>query len=396
MSDSILVLNAGSSSIKFAAYRCRRAGEPPEALLRGQISGIGQTPAFQARAADGRPLPEPRLGRIPSGATHEDLIDSVLEWLDGQLQGSALSAVGHRVVHGGPTLTAPVRIDDPVIACLTELVPLAPMHQPHSLAAIAAVGSRHPGLPQIACFDTAFHAQQPHLAKLFALPRWLTDLGILRYGFHGISYDYISRVLGEHLGERADGRVVVAHLGNGASACAMLGRRSRSSTMGFTAVHGLMMGRRSGTIDAGIILYLMRERQMDADHLEHLLHKESGLLGVSGISSSVQALEASDAPEAREALDLYAWRAAAEIAALLPSIGGLDALVFTAGVGEHSAGVRAAIVRHLTWLGITLDDAANATHRTRISASGSPVDVCVIPTDEECVIAEATAAALDA
>jgi acetate kinase len=299
-------------------------------------------------------------------------------------------AAGHRVVHGGADFTAPVRVDAAVLAALDALVPLAPLHQPHNLAAIRAVSAAAPDLPQVACFDTAFHATIPAVAQAFALPRTLAAEGIRRYGFHGLSYEAIAARLPEVLGPRADGRVIVAHLGNGASLCAMRGRASVASTMGFTALDGLMMGTRTGTIDPGVLLHLMEAKGWDAARLGRLLYKESGLLGVSGLSSDMRALLASDAPEAAEAVALFVYRAVREIGSLAAALGGLDALVFTAGIGEHAAPVRAAIVAGCAWLGLTLDTAANAAGGPRISGPG-PASAWVVPTDEEGVIARATA-----
>ena len=269
-------------------------------------------------------------------------------------------------------------------------MPLAPLHHPHNLAAIRSVAASAPGLPQVACFDTSFHRTQDRLAQLFALPRALTEAGIIRYGFHGLSYEYIAGTLPGHLGDRAEGRVIVAHLGNGASMCAMKARLSVATSMGFTALDGLMMGRRCGAIDPGVLLHLIDERGMKMRELEHLLYQESGLLGVSGISNNMQVLQMSTAPEAREAIELFCYRAACELAALVATIGGLDAIVFTAGIGENSELVRSLICARLGWLGIALDTAANNRHATRISTTASDVDVLVVPTDEETIIASAT------
>lgn len=388
MTDAILVLNAGSSSLKFAIYP-DEAGEP-SAVLRGKIAGIGGDPVLSARDGDGRAVPQDDLMRLDPGATHDDLVPALLDWLTGHQGGVTVVAAGHRVVHGGLTQSGPARVTDTLLADLDALVPLAPLHQPHNLAAIRRVAAAAPGLPQVACFDTSFHRTQDRLAQLFALPRALTDAGIIRYGFHGLSYDYISGILPRHLGDRAEGRVIVAHLGNGASMCAMKDRRSVATSMGFTALDGLMMGRRCGAIDPGVLLHLMNERGMTAREIEHLLYEESGLLGVSAISNDMAVLQASDAPEAREAIDLFCYRAACGLAALAAAIAGLDALVFTAGIGENSALVRRLISDRLGWMGVALDAEANARHATRISAPDSDVDVLVIPTDEETVIAQAT------
>jgi acetate kinase len=328
--------------------------------------------------------------RVDACATHDDLIPALLDWLERHQDGRTVIAAGHRVVHGGRKHVGPARVTEALLGDLDALMPLAPLHQPHNLAAIRCVAASAPGLPQIACFDTSFHRTQDRLAQLFALPRALTDAGIIRYGFHGLSYEYISGVLPHHLGDRAEGRVLVAHLGNGASMCAMKDRRSVATSMGFTALDGLMMGRRCGAIDPGVLLHLMNERDMTAREVEHLLYEESGLFGVSGISNDMAVLQANDKPEAREAIELFCYRAACELAALAAAIGGVDAIVFTAGIGENSTLVRSLICDRLGWLGVALDTGANAGHATRINSAVSGVEVLVIPTDEEAVIADAT------
>jgi acetate kinase len=297
-------------------------------------------------------------------------------------------------VHGGTRFAAPVRIDAEILAALDALCPLAPLHQPHNIAAIRAMGAIQPDVPQVACFDTGFHQAMPPLATRFGLPRALHDEGVRRYGFHGLSYDFISRRLRVIDPELAAGRVIVAHLGNGASMCAIENGRSIDTTMGFTALDGLMMGTRSGNLDPGVVLYLIQQKGMSAQAVEALLYKQSGLLGVSGISSDMQALEESNAPEAEEAKALFAYRAGREAAALVSSLGGLDGFVFTAGIGEHDAAMRARICTRLGWLGVVLDAAANAAHAGVISAAGSTVPVRVIPTDEERMIALHTIATL--
>ncbi|UOA27220.1 acetate/propionate family kinase [Pseudosulfitobacter sp. DSM 107133] len=386
MTDAILVLNAGSSSLKFAVY----PAEAGDAILKGKVAGIGTDPVFSATDAQGLSL---LLAgpRIPKNASdRDDLIPSLLAWLSAQRPDITFTAAGHRVVHGGLHQTGPARITHKLLADLKALVPLAPMHQPHSLAAIGCVALALPDLPQIACFDTAFHRTMPRLAQLFALPREMTDDGVLRYGFHGLSYDYISGCLPHHLGNKAKGRVIVAHLGSGASMCALKNHQSVATSMGFTALDGLMMGRRSGALDPGVVLYLMQEKGMCAADITTLLYEQSGLLGVSGISSDMKVLETSTAPEAEEAIDLFCARAAGELASLATSLGGLDAIVFTAGIGESSARVRSGICDRLGWMGVALDTSANTRNATRISAISSDIDVLVIPTDEEVVVAEAT------
>jgi acetate kinase len=386
MSGQILVLNSGSSSIKFALFT---AAAQPVRVLHGTISGIGADPGFSAEDADGKPLP---AGLHGGGAalTHETALARLFDWLAAQGRGEALLGAGHRVVHGGDGYAEPVRVDAGVLAGLERLLPMAPLHQPHNLAAIRALVKLRPGLPQIACFDTAFHRSQSPLAQSFALPREIAAGGVRRYGFHGLSYEYIADVLPRHLGGKAEGRVVVAHLGNGASLCAMRGRRCVATTMGFTALDGLVMGTRSGAIDPGVLFYLMREKGMTPDAVEDLLYRRSGLLGVSGVSSDMRDLLASKNPHAREAIELFCYRAARELGSLAAALGGLDALVFTAGIGERAAPVRAMICEQSRWLGVELDETANREHRAVISQPGSRVTVCVIPTNEEVVIARHT------
>jgi acetate kinase len=390
MSGELLVLNSGSSSIRFALYSPAR---DPERLLQGLISGLDATPAFHASDGGGKPLPA-ALPQAGARLTHAAALAHLLDWLSAAGHGSKLGCAAHRVVHGAERRADPVRVDARILAELDALVPLAPLHQPHNLAAIHALIKLQPGLPQVACFDTAFHRTQPPVAQAFALPRDITDGGVRRYGFHGLSYEHVATVLPQHLGPRADGNVVVAHLGAGSSLCAMRGRRSVATTMGFTALDGLMMGTRSGAIDPGVVFYLMREKSMSAGDVESLLYHRSGLLGVSGISSDMRDLLASPDPRAREAIDLFTYRAAREIGSLVAALGGLDALVFTAGIGEHSAEVRAMICERARWLGVELDAEANREHRAIISAPGSRVAACVVPTDEEIVIARHAARVL--
>jgi acetate kinase len=387
MSGVFLTLNAGSSSIKFAVFDSDAGSAVPR--VRGKIAGIGAAPVFSARDAQGR-TPEPGpLATLDPAATHESLIAQMLPWLAVHCGTRPLVAVGHRVVHGGQFYEGPVVLSAGDVDQLETLVPLAPLHQPHNIAAIRAVAKWQPKTPQIACFDTSFHRTQDRLAQIFALPRALTQQGIIRYGFHGLSYEYIASTLPDHLGALAGRRVIVAHLGNGASVCAMHDGRSVATSMGFTALDGLMMGRRCGTLDPGVLLYLMQDKGMDAAAIETLLYKQSGLLGVSGMTNNMQILQDSDDPRAREAIALYCYRAAAGLAGLIPSIGGLDALVFTAGIGENSATVRAQICARLAWLGVALDAQANAAGAITISTAGAKVKVLVIPTNEEVVVANA-------
>ena len=388
MSGQILVLNCGSSSIKFALYT---AAAEPAPIVHGTIAGLGATPKFSALAADGKLLPGiPMKVAGDRPLTQDTAPRWLFEWLDALGYGRDIIGAGHRVVHGGECFLEPVRIDDEVLAALERLDPMAPLHQPHNLATVRVLKALRPELPQVACFDTAFHRTQPAVAQRFALPRELTAAGVRRYGFHGLSYEYIADALPAHLGERAEGRVVVAHLGNGASMCALRKRRSVATTMGFTALEGLMMGTRSGAIDPGVIFYLMRERSMSAAGVEHLLYRRSGLLGVSGVSSDMHELLESSDPRAREAIELFAYRAVRELGSLAAALGGLDALVFTAGIGEHAAPVRAMICEGARWLGVDFDAGANSRHETVISAPASRVAVCVVPTDEEIVIARHT------
>jgi acetate kinase len=384
MTPALLVLNAGSSSLKFAVFRAGPAGAL-EVQYRGLIEAIGRNARFRlVHAADAGD----RADQALAAADHEAALGHVLDWLASRHPDLDLRAAGHRVVHGGTDYRQPVRVDAGVVADLEQLVPLSPLHQPHSLAGIRALARLRPELPQIACFDTAFHHTLPPRARRFALPRDLEERGIRRYGFHGLSYEYIASVLPHHLGDAADGRVVVAHLGNGASLCAMRQRRSVETSMSFTPLDGIPMASRCGALDPGVLLYLMREEGMTPAQLDELLHHRSGLLGVSGSSGDVRALLASADPRAADALELFAYRTAQAIAGHAVALDGLDALVFTAGIGEHAAAVRAAICRHLGWLGLILDEAANARHGPRISRPDSPVSAWVIATNEEKVIAQ--------
>ncbi len=384
MSNAILVINAGSSSLKFSVFRDHGGGDPV-VTINGQISGIGTQPVFEAKDAQRRPLAEKIWGAgEPSDRTA--LLSYLLDWIEERLEGATLIAAGHRVVHGGIRHATPVLLTSAVLDELDGLVPLAPLHQPHNLAAIRALAEAHPELPQVACFDTAFHRNQPWQAQTFAIPRELTEEGVRRYGFHGLSYEYISRRLPEIAPELSDSRVVVAHLGSGASMCAIHGGRSVDSTMGFTALDGLPMGTRCGTIDPGVLIYLMR-KGMDAGAIEKLLYNKSGLLGVSGISNDMRALLESRDPHAQEAVELFCFRIAKETGALAASMGGVDAVVFTAGIGERSAPVRARVGDKLAWMGVEIDAAANEANAAKISTPGSRLPVYVIPTDEERMIA---------
>jgi len=395
MADTLLTLNAGSSSIKFALFKHAQP-VPKQPELVGQIDGIG-TPRgvhFKAQDAQGHVLDDSDLP-ITGDGQHRAALAHLVKWLESHDGGSRIVAVGHRVVHGGEHYSQPIRINEAHFSRLKEFIPLAPLHQPHNLAGIEAMLAALPNVPQIACFDTAFHRSQPAIAQLFALPRRLTAQGVRRYGFHGLSYEYIAEVLPQHLdAARANGRVIVAHLGNGASMCGMKDCKSQVTTMGFTAVEGLMMGTRTGALDPGVLLYLMDYHGMDAKQLTHLLYKESGLLGVSGISPDMRVLLASDRPEAREAVELFCYRIVREIGSLAAALGGLDALVFTGGIGEHAAPVREKVCQQLGWLGLDFDAAANAGKMERITTPASRVAALVLPTNEEWMLARHTAALL--
>ena len=387
MADAILVLNAGSSSLKFSVFV---DGEPPEPLLRGQLEGLFTQPHFVARNQAGGVDGEKewaagtRLG-------HGGAIDFLFAWgRSGVLRGHRIIAAGHRVVHGGLKFTHPVLIDPEVLTALDALVPLAPLHQPHNLAAIKAIAQHVPGLPQVVCFDTSFHRTQPAVAQAFALPRRYAEEGVLRYGFHGLSYEYIASRLPGADARAAAGRTIVAHLGNGASMCAMRGGQSVASTMGFTAVDGLPMGTRCGALDPGVLLYLMDRHDMDARALEKLIYQQSGLLGVSGISSDMRTLLASTDPRAAAAVDLFVYRLGRELGSLSAALGGLDALVFTGGIGENAPTIRARVCRDAAWLGLELDAAANDAGGPRISRARGRVTAWVIPTNEELMIAQHT------
>jgi acetate kinase len=386
MNGCIAVLNAGSSSIKFAVY------DGESVLFHGRIEGVGVEPHLQATDAAGRSLIDQRLPAdgLDRAAATRRLLETVVELV----RGRPVLAVGHRVVHGGIKYAAPVRVDARVLADLAELAPLAPLHQPHNLASIAAIAEAAPQIPQVACFDTAFHRGQPHLAQLFALPRRFTDAGVRRYGFHGLSYEYVVSRLPEVAPALAKGRVIAAHLGNGASLCAIRDGRSVASTMGFTAVDGLMMGTRCGTIDPGVLIYLMDVYGMDARALERLIYRESGLQGVSGVSSDMRTLHASKEPAAAEAIALFCYRIVREVGSLAAALGGLDGLIFTGGIGENDAAVRATVAAGCGWLGVALDDVRNAAGAARISVDASKVSAWVIPTDEERMVARHTAATL--
>jgi len=388
VSDEILVLNAGSSSVKFSLFASQGNDDALRPVFEGQVEGIGQAAArLTVKDATGRVRTNEPLSR-EEASDHRAAIARVRAWLRDHGGVAGIAAVGHRVVHGGSLYSAPVRIDKSVMEELERLVPLAPLHQPHHLAAIRAVADTAPELPQIACFDTAFHHTQPAQAQALALPREIADTGVRRYGFHGLSYEAIALALPPLAPEVAEGRVVVAHLGNGASLCAMRERRSVATTMGFSTLDGLVMGTRPGLLDAGVLLYLMDEQKMDARALEELLYHRSGLLGVSGLSSDMRELLASSEPRAREAIDLFVYRIGRELGSMAAALGGLDALVFTGGIGENAGEIRARVCGEAQWLGVRLDEAANRAGGPRISAPASAASAWVVRTDENRMIAQ--------
>ncbi len=389
--EAVLVLNAGSSSVKFSLYADARDDARPR--LRGQIEGLQSSPDFVARDEQGRVVHR-REWREAGSLSHRDAIAYLLEFLDRESGAGHLAAVGHRVVHGGRDFIMPVRIDSAVLAALERLIPLAPLHQAHNIAPMRVIAAHAPSLPQVACFDTAFHRSQAPLAQAFALPRAITERGVQRYGFHGLSYEYIASALPRFDAAVSRGRVVVAHLGNGASLCAMKNGRSVATTMGFTPLDGLMMGTRGGSLDPGVVLYLMNELGMDAPAIETLLYRESGLLGVSGVSSDMRTLLASELPGARLAIDLFVYRFRRELGSMVAAIDGLDALVFTGGIGEHATLIRERVCHDAAWLGLKIDAAANASGGPRISAEGARVSAWVIPADEERMIVCHTRGAL--
>jgi acetate kinase len=386
MDDAILVLNAGSSSLKFSVFG---AEDPPESLLRGQVEGLFTEPRFVARDAAGKTVGE-RVWPAGERFGHEGAIEFLFGWGRGKLGGRRIAAVGHRVVHGGWKFTRPVLVDPSVLSSLEAFVPLAPLHQPHNLGAIRAVSAVAPDLPQAACFDTAFHCTQPAVARAVALPRKFAEEGVIRYGFHGISYEYVASALPGIDARAAAGRTVVAHLGSGASLCALEAGRSVAATMGFSTLDGVPMGTRCGALDPGALLYLMDRHGMDARALEKLLYEQSGLLGVSGVSSDMRALLTSKDPRAAEAIDLFVYRVGRELGSLAAALGGLDAVVFTAGIGEKAPAIRARVCRDAAWLGLELDAAANDAGGPRISRVESRVAAWVIQTNEELMIAQHT------
>jgi acetate kinase len=384
MKQGILTINAGSSSIKFALFSLAHPISP-EAEVSGQIDGIGaETTKLVAKNRAGERITD----QVLSGerVSHDQSFAALLNWFTASHTDWEIVAVGHRVVHGGDRYSQPTVIDEQVLAHLTGFTPLAPLHQPHNVAGILALQALLPNVPQVACFDTAFHRSQPDVAQIFGLPRSITAEGVKRYGFHGLSYEYIARALPQH-SRRAEGRVVVAHLGNGASMAAMVNRKCVATTLGFSTIDGLVMGTRVGNLDPGVILHLMETKGLSVKDMTKMLYKESGLLGVSGISQDMRTLLSSDKPEAQEAVNLFCYRIARELGSLAAAAGGLDAVVFTGGIGEHAAEVRRRVCLLSEWLGIRLNPEANARHDLHIAAGNSSVDVLVIPTNEEWMMA---------
>jgi len=387
MPTAIAVINAGSSSVKFSVFV--ESSADLRLQVRGQIEGLFTSPHFVAKDAAGAVIGEESWGE-GQRLGHDGALDFLIEFMRAHGGGTTLAGVGHRVVHGGMEYAQPVRVDAKVLAALEKYVPLAPLHQPHNLAPIRRLLERSPGLPQVACFDTAFHRTNAELVQMFALPYALFEQGVRRYGFHGLSYEYIASVLPREWPRAAAGRTIVLHLGNGASMCAMQDGRSVASTMGFTAVEGLMMGTRTGSLDPGVVLYLMDQRGMDARAIERLLYHQSGLLGISGVSSDMRTLLESEHARARLAVDLYCFRIRRELGALAAVLGGVDALVFTAGIGENSAAIRARVLDDAAWLGVERDADANDAGGPLLTTPGSRVLGLALPTNEELMIATHT------
>ncbi len=383
MDKVILVINSGSSSIKFSLFACQ---QKLNLLYHGEIEALFESPCLTILNATHAQIFKKKI----ASHGHESGLRTFFDWFEQQSVSMTLIAVGHRVVHGGMYFFHPTLVTDEAMSVMSSLNSLAPLHQPHNLEAIKIIKTIYPKFPQVACFDTTFHRTQEKLATLFAIPRKLTDEGVLRYGFHGISYEYIASVLTQHMGETGNKRVIVAHLGNGASMCAMYQRKSVATSMGFTALDGLMMGTRCGRIDPGVLLYLIQEKNYSAKEMEHVLYKESGLLGVSDISNDVRELLANADVNAQESIDLFCYRAALEVGSLSTALKGCDALVFTAGIGENAGVIRKKICDQLSWLGIKINAQANEMNSVIISDNESKIRVSVIPTNEEYMIAKHT------
>jgi len=392
MAEMILALNAGSSSIKFAVFAMHETESLPSQHCRGEIEGIGGQTHFTMYTAAKQTVNNGVVRKAIATSNHAEALRYILDWLEENESGLQFIAAGHRVVHGGIYFHQPVKVDAAAIQKMEMLTPLAPLHQPHALRAIKALMSLRPEMPQVACFDTGFHTGMPRVEQIFALPRELEMKGIRHYGFHGLSYESIAFQAPEYLGDTAEGRVIVAHLGYGVSLCAMQKRKSMATSMSFTPLDGLPMGTRCGAIDPAIVLYLLREEGMTPDEVSDILNHQSGLFGMSGISGDMSTLLASQCAEATEAIDVFVYRVGREIASLAAAMGGLDALVFTAGIGEHSIVMRARICHAAAWLGVKLDDTANHAGGPCISMDRSTVSAWVIPTNEEQVIARHTAA----
>jgi len=387
MADAIVVLNAGSSSIKFSLFA--RNGKDLKVVARGEIEGLFTSPKFVSKDDGGKVLSEKSWGE-GNKLGHEGALDHLVTYLREELKEHRLVGVGHRIAHGGPEIAKPLRVDEQAIQKLEKFIPLAPLHQPHNLAPIRFLLERAPQLPQVACFDTSFHRTNSQISQLFALPFKYYEAGVRRYGFHGLSYEYVGSVLPQFDDKAARGRTIVLHLGNGASMCALDSSCSVACTMGFCAVDGLMMGTRSGTLDPGVVLYLMAQRGMNAEEIEKLIYTQSGLLGVSGISSDMRALLASAEPRAKLAIDLYVYRIQRELGSLAAALKGLDAIAFTGGIGENAALIRARVCRDAAWLGVELDETANIRGGPRISTAASRLTAWVIHTNEELMIARHT------
>lgn len=389
MSRGFVCFNAGSSSLKFAVYAER---DGVLALsCRGQVDGLDHAPRLVARAPDGKTIEERQLD---ARSGYASILSAVVGWVERHLAPAQLAAVGHRVVHGGNRHAGPALVTPDLLAELAALSPLAPLHQPHNLEAIGTMARLHPGLPQVACFDTAFHLGNPRISRLYALPGDLAGDDLVRYGFHGLSYEHVATAL-PAVEPRARGRVVAAHLGSGASMCALVDGKSVASTMGFSALDGLPMATRCGDIDPGLLLYLLQEKQIAPDVLERQLYHDAGLLGVSGVSGDMRELLASENPRARDAVDLFVYRIGRELGSLVAAAGGLDVLVFTGGIGKHAAAIRARVCEQAAWLGVRLDAEANAAGGPRLHAPDSAIAVWVVAADEEGVIARQTRTVVD-
>lgn len=390
LASVILTLNAGSSSLKFALFNLT-SSEAPNLLALGQVEGIGATAKGSVKTVSGKTA-ELSFGQSQARVDHDAAMSAILDWLKKAGYDSSVISVGHRIVHGGPDFAEPVRIDDGTLAKLKALIPLAPLHQPHNIAGVEAAMKAFPSIPQVACFDTAFHRTHAFIEDTYALPRSYYDAGVRRYGFHGLSYEFITRKLRAIAPQIAREDVIIAHLGNGASMCAVHDGRAVATTMGFTALDGLAMGTRCGQIDPGVVLYLMAEKKMSADAISDLLWKESGLKGMSGLSQDMRELEASDSLAARAAIAYFVSRIRRELASLSATVNGAEAIVFTAGIGEHSWKVREAVLKDMEWMGVHFDADANRANAQIVSARNSPTIVFVIPTNEELMIAEHTLA----